>query len=61
MREPTDGDKISTAATTCILLVEDYPTNQKLAEIHLDRLGYQVDLAKQGNKTARQLRIGSMT
>ena len=31
-----------------ILLVEDHPINQKLASVLLQRLGYQVDLAKDG-------------
>ena len=31
-----------------ILLVEDYPTNQKVAMRHLRRAGYQVDLAENG-------------
>ena len=31
-----------------ILLVEDYPTNQKVARLHLTRAGYHVDLAEDG-------------
>ncbi len=31
-----------------ILLVEDYPTNQKVAMMHLHRAGYDVDLAENG-------------
>jgi len=33
-----------------ILLVEDYPTNQQVAIRHLQRAGYQVDLAEDGNQ-----------
>ena len=33
-----------------ILLAEDYPTNQKLATIHLERAGYAVDLAEDGRQ-----------
>ena len=33
-----------------ILLVEDYPTNQKVAMRHLNRAGYQVDLAEDGRQ-----------
>jgi len=33
-----------------ILLVEDYPTNQEVAKIHLRRTGYQVDLAENGQE-----------
>ncbi|MBC8434004.1 MAG: response regulator [Desulfobacterales bacterium] len=33
-----------------ILLVEDYPTNQKLAMKHLQTAGYQVDLADNGQQ-----------
>ena len=33
-----------------ILLVEDYPTNQKVAMRHLNRGGYQVDLAEDGRQ-----------
>lgn len=33
-----------------ILLVEDYPTNQKVALRHLSRAGYQVDLAENGEE-----------
>jgi len=31
-----------------ILLVDDYPTNQEIAKIHIERAGYQVDLAENG-------------
>ncbi len=33
-----------------ILLVEDYPTNQKVAMAHLRKAGYQVDLAENGQQ-----------
>ncbi|MCP4368947.1 MAG: response regulator [Deltaproteobacteria bacterium] len=33
-----------------ILLVEDYPTNQKIAIRHLTKAGYKVDLAKNGKQ-----------
>jgi len=33
-----------------VLLVEDYPTNQQVALIHLKRAGYQVDLAENGRQ-----------
>ncbi len=33
-----------------ILLVEDYPTNQKVAMMHLHRGGYEVDLAENGKQ-----------
>jgi two-component system sensor histidine kinase/response regulator len=33
-----------------ILLVEDYPTNQELAMMHLQTAGYQVDLAENGQQ-----------
>jgi signal transduction histidine kinase/DNA-binding response OmpR family regulator/HPt (histidine-containing phosphotransfer) domain-containing protein len=33
-----------------ILLAEDYPTNQQVAMRHLERAGYQVDLAKTGKE-----------
>lgn len=37
-----------TSAQPDILLVEDYPINQKLVTVLLGRLGYKVDLAKDG-------------
>lgn len=33
-----------------ILLVEDYPTNQRVAMIHLKEVGYEVDLAENGQQ-----------
>ena len=36
-----------------ILLVEDYPTNQKVAMRHLSRAGYQVDLAEDGSQAVK--------
>lgn len=33
-----------------ILVVEDYPTNQKLVMMHLQNAGYQVDLAENGQQ-----------
>ncbi|MBU0988460.1 MAG: response regulator, partial [Proteobacteria bacterium] len=33
-----------------ILLVEDYPTNQQVALMHLNQAGYQVDLAENGQQ-----------
>ena len=33
-----------------ILLVEDYPTNQIIAKLHLENAGYQVDLAEDGRQ-----------
>ncbi len=32
----------------CVLLAEDYPTNQVIAKRHLEQAGYQVDLAENG-------------
>ncbi len=34
----------------CILLAEDYPTNQQVALRHLQRAGYQTDLAENGRQ-----------
>jgi signal transduction histidine kinase/CheY-like chemotaxis protein len=33
-----------------VLLVEDYPTNQIIAQLHLEHAGYQVDLAEDGSQ-----------
>ena len=33
-----------------VLLVEDYPTNQMVAQLHLEHAGYQVDLAEDGGQ-----------
>ena len=33
-----------------VLLVEDYPTNQIIAQLHLEHAGYQVDLAEDGGQ-----------
>jgi len=33
-----------------ILLAEDYPTNQKVATMHLQKAGYQVDIAEDGKQ-----------
>jgi len=40
--------EIPASESIAILLVEDHPINQKLAMVLLKRLGYQVDLAKDG-------------
>ena len=48
---PTDADHDSLGTSIDaprILLVEDHPINQKLASVLLKRLGYGVDLAKDG-------------
>jgi len=36
------------AGKILVLLVEDHPINQKLATVLLQRMGFQVDLAKDG-------------
>ena len=36
-----------------ILIVEDYPTNQKVARHHLERAGYHVDLAENAVQLCR--------
>jgi CheY-like chemotaxis protein len=46
--EPSDCNRIAAPDSVRILLVEDHPINQKLALVLLDKLGYQVDLAKDG-------------
>ncbi len=42
--ETTDKKEIQ------VLLVEDYPTNQMIAKLHLEHAGYQVDLAEDGRQ-----------
>jgi PAS domain S-box-containing protein len=42
--EATDKKEIQ------VLLVEDYPTNQMIATMHLEHAGYQVDLAEDGQQ-----------
>lgn len=37
-----------------ILLVEDYVTNQQVAEMHLSSAGYQVDIAEDGHKAVEK-------
>ena len=37
-----------------ILLVEDYVTNQQVAEMHLSSAGYQVDIAEDGRKAVKK-------
>lgn len=41
---------------TRILLVEDYPTNQKIALTHLRKAGHQVDLAENGQQATEAYR-----
>jgi len=40
--------KLQLSKSICILLAEDYPTNQEIAKRHLEHAGYQVDLAENG-------------
>jgi signal transduction histidine kinase len=48
---PVQSHRDDTAkAHTRILLVEDHPINQKLASVLLERLGFQIDLAKDGQE-----------
>jgi signal transduction histidine kinase/DNA-binding response OmpR family regulator len=57
-KEPETSPKLVTRHTIaeehrkelCILLVEDYPTNQHVAMEHLSGAGYQVDLAEDGQQ-----------
>jgi len=44
---------------TRILLVEDYPTNQQIAIRHLQRAGYEVDLAENGQKAIDAFKKGN--
>jgi PAS domain S-box-containing protein len=46
-RTPQD---VASGGAASILLVEDHPINQKLATVLLQRLGYEVDLAKDGSE-----------
>jgi len=40
-----------------ILLAEDYPTNQQVAIMHLNRAGYQVDLAEDGRQAVEAYKV----
>jgi len=63
-KEPETSPKLVTRHTIaeehrkelCILLVEDYPTNQQVAMKHLSGAGYQVDLAEDGQQAVEAYR-----
>ncbi len=53
----TRYDAAHVKQTACsILLVEDYPTNQKIALQHLSSAGYNVDLAENGKQAIEMFR-----
>ncbi len=60
--KPSNGTRMAVTDAVRILLVEDHPINQRLAMVLLGKLGYQVDLAKDGAEgvMAAQLRPYSL-
>ncbi len=47
-----------TAVDVKVLLVDDYLTNQQVAHMHLSSIGYQVDMADNGEKAIEMFRDG---
>ena len=62
--KPQESDTVIDAAVAeknplKILLVEDYPTNQKMITLMLQRMGYQADIANNGLEALTALRCQS--